>query len=159
MSADDQADDDQADDGQAGDVAAIKAIIARQFASLSWTPETPADWNGFADDFTADATLYPSARPAASQSVTAFLERMKGLAGTTLRSLQETALGAEIIVFGNVAMAVAPCEMVENGSETGRNVEMMLLVKTGGRWRIAAQAWDKAGGARPLPRRWLSGLS
>jgi hypothetical protein len=146
-------------DDQADDIAAIEALIARQFAALSWTPETPADWNGFADDFTADATLYPSARPAKSQSVTAFLARMKGLAGTTLRSLQETALGAEIIVSGNVAVAVAPCEMVENGSETSRNVEMMLLVKTEGRWRIAAQDWDKAGGERPVLRRFLADLS
>lgn len=140
----------------ADDVKEIRALIARQFASLSWTPEAPADWNGFADDFIADAPLYPSARPAAPQSVRAFLDRMKGLAGTSLRSLQETVLGAEILVYGNVAVAVAPCELLENDTETSRNVEMMLLVKTDGRWRIAAQAWDKAADTRPIPARWLT---
>ncbi len=28
---------------------------------------------------------------------------------------------------------------------------MLLLVKTDGAWRIAAQAWDKASGLNPIP--------
>lgn len=139
----------------ADDVKEIRALIGRQFASLSWTPEAPADWDGFAGDFIADAPLYPAARPAAAQAVPAFLERMKGLAGTSLRSLQETVLGAEILVYGNVALAVAPCGLLENGTETSRNVEMLLLVKSDGRWRIAAQAWDRESAANPIPARWL----
>lgn len=141
----------------ADDVTEIRALIARQFASLSWTPEAPANWNGFAEDFIAGAPLYPAARPAAPQTVPAFLDRMKGLAGSSLRSLQESVLGAEILVYGNVAVAVAPCELLENGTETSRNVEMLLLVKSGGRWRIAAQAWDKESAADPIPARWLGG--
>jgi hypothetical protein len=50
-------------------------------------------------------------------------------------------------------VAVAPCELLENGTETSRNVEMLLLVKTDGQWRIAAQAWDKASDAHPIPAR------
>jgi len=140
------------------DERAIKAVIARQFASLSWTPEAPADWDGFAADFVAGATLYAAARPASSQTVHAFLERMKGLAGTTLRSLEETLLGTEIVVFGNVAVAVAACGMTENGTEAGHAVEMMLLVKTDGMWRIVSQAWDKASETSPLPYRLFDGM-
>jgi hypothetical protein len=63
------------------DVQAIEALIARQFGSLSWTPETMADWDAFAADFIPEASLYPAARPAKRQTVEGFVERMKGLAG------------------------------------------------------------------------------
>lgn len=130
---------------------AIKAIIVRQFGSLNWAPGKSADWGAFSADFLSDAPLYPAARPARSQRVDAFLERMKGLAGTSLQSFAERPLGATIHVFGNVAVAVAACEFTENGRDVSRGVEMMLLVKDGDAWRIAAQAWDKASDARPIP--------
>jgi hypothetical protein len=79
---------------------------------------------------------------------------MKTLAAATLPSFRETVLGSVVHVFGNVAVAVAACENTENETEISRNVEMLLLVKTGGKWRIAAQAWDKAGDAAPVPA-WL----
>ena len=129
-----------------GDEVEIRALIERQFASLSWTPQSSADWDGFAADFLPDARLWPSARPAASCSVDSFVVRMKGLAGGSLLSLQETLAGLEIIVSGNVAVAAAICEMAENGGLPNRNVEMLLLVKSGGAWRIASQAWDAAAG-------------
>ena len=122
------------------DVRAIEALVARQFTSLSWAPDRTAAWDDFTGDFFPDAALYPSARPARRQTVDAFVERMKGLVGTTLRSFDETVLGTEVRVFGNVAVALAACEMVENGSEVKRGVEMMLLVKDEGAWRIVAQA-------------------
>ena len=64
----------------------------------------------------------PAARPAQRQSVEAFVERTKGLAGTKLRSFHETVLGTEVRVFGNVAVALAACEMAENNGtgEPGR---------------------------------------
>lgn len=142
---------------ESDDEKAIKAIIARQFASLSWAAGASPDGDRFAADFLDGATLYPAARPASPQTVKAFVDRIRGLAGTTLRSLEETVLGTEIIVFGNVAVAVAGCGMVENGSERSRAVEMMLLIKTGGTWRIASQAWDRVSDARPIPGRLLSG--
>lgn len=130
---------------------AIETLIARQFASLSWKPGAPADWAGFSADFDIDAALYPAARPVRRQSPEEFVERMETLSETSLRTFEETLLGAEIRVFGNVAVAVAACEAIENASETGRTVEMMLLVKDAGAWRIMAQAWDKASPARPVP--------
>lgn len=84
---------------------------------------------------------------------------MRGLAGTTLRRFEETVLGVELRIFGSIAVAAAGGEMVENGGETSRSVEMLLLVKSGGAWKIAAQAWDKAGAANPLPDALVSGAA
>lgn len=141
------------------DVLAIKAMIARQFSSLSWTPGASADWQAFTADFLAGAALYPAARPAKSQTIDRFVERMKSLVGTTLRSFEETVLGSEVHVFGNVAVAVAACEMVENGAEVNRGVEMMLLVKDEGMWRIVSQAWDKESPSHPIPARLVTDAS
>jgi len=144
-------------DQQSDDVVAIRAIIARQFESMNWTGNTPADWDCFAGDFLDGATLFPAARPAAPQSVSAFVERMKTLSRSALRSFHEAFLGSDIQVFGNIAVAVAAVEITENNREISRSIEMMLLVKSGGAWRIAAQAWDKAGEDNPIPRRLLMG--
>jgi hypothetical protein len=141
-------------DRNGDDIAAIKALIARQFASLDWSREKTADWAAFARDFLPGAPLYASARPARAQTAEAFVERMKGLAATTLPSFRETVLGSVVHVFGNVAVAVAACENTENETEVSRNVEMLLLVKSDGRWQVAAQAWDKASDANPVPD-WL----
>jgi hypothetical protein len=32
-----------------------------------------------------------------------------------------------------------------------RGIEMMLLVKTDGRWKIVPQAWDTEGESKPIP--------
>lgn len=124
------------------DEQAIEAVIERQFGSLSWTPGESADWDTFMSDFLPDAPLYPSKRPVKQQSVKAFMERLSGLKETKLRSFHEEVLGTEIRIFGNVAVAVAGCETVENETEVSRGVEMLLLVKDVGQWRIAGQAWD-----------------
>ena len=137
------------------DVQAIEAVIARQFASLSWTPGAPADWDRFAADFFPEASLYPAVRPAKRQTIETFIERMKGLDGTKLRSLEEAVLGTEIHVFGNVAVAVAVCEMTENGAEVHRGVEMLLLIKNAGAWQIVSQAWDTESPSQPIPMRLL----
>jgi ketosteroid isomerase-like protein len=122
---------------------AIEALIARQFASLGWSPGRSPDWEAFAADFFAGAPLYPAARPARRQTVDGFVERMKGLAGTKLRSFAETVLGTDVHVFGNVAVALAACEITENDADVSRGVEALLLVKDEGRWRIVAQAWTR----------------
>jgi len=140
-------------DEQGNDVQAIEALIARQFASLNWTPETPANWDAFAADFFPEASLYPAARPTKRQTVEGFVERMKGLAGTKLGRFQETVLGTEVRVFGNVAVALAANRMVENNTDVTRGVEMLLLVKNEGVWRIVAQAWDSESPSRPIPER------
>jgi ketosteroid isomerase-like protein len=129
-------------DEHSTDVRTIQALIARQFGSLSWVPGKLADWEAFAADFHPDAALYPAARPAKSQTVEAFVERMKGLAATRLRSFKETVVGTEVHVFGNVAVALAACEIIENEAGVSRGVEALLLVKEEGRWQIVSQAWD-----------------
>ena len=133
------------------DIRAIEALIARQFASVNWAPDHGADWEVFAADFLEDAPLYPAARPAGRQSVAAFIERMDDLRQGGLGRFDETLLGTEIRVFGDVALATAGCEIVENGTDVSRGVEMLLLIKDGGAWRIAAQAWDGETEAVPLP--------
>lgn len=142
-------------DQQSDDVAAIRALIARQFESLNWSGNAPADWDGFSGDFLDGATLFPAARPAAPQTVAAFVERMKTLSRSALRSFHEAFLGSDIQVFGNVAVAVAAVEITENNAEISRSVEMMLLVRSDGAWRIASQAWDKASADNPIPNRLL----
>lgn len=144
------------DDDQQDDIRAIEDLIARQFRTLSWNPGQPGDWQGFAADFFPGAPLYATGRPAKAQTVDAFVDRMKGLADTTLRSLHETPRGAHIRVFGNVAVAFAVCELLENETETTRNVEALLLIKDGGVWRIAAQAWDTETGDKPIPAEFLA---
>ena len=61
----------------------IEEIVDRQFASLEWSNERSADWDAFMRDFHTEALLFPAARPSKSQTVTAFVERMKGLAATS----------------------------------------------------------------------------
>jgi ketosteroid isomerase-like protein len=130
---------------------AIRAVIDRQFTSLSWNENSSPDCDGFANDFLEGASLYPAARPARRTGVADFVERMRGLSRTSLRSLQETVLGADISVFGNIATAAVGAEMIENGTDTNRSMEMLLLVKSEGQWKIVAQAWDRASETNPLP--------
>jgi len=138
------------------DVRKIKALIARQFASLSWPKGGTSNWPAFRGDFLDGATLYPAARPLQPQSVAAFVTRMKNLAGKELQSLEESILGTKIIAFGNIAVAVAACAMKENETTESRTVEIILLVKDRGAWRIAAQAWDRASEDNPIPGQLLT---
>ena len=140
-------------DEHSEDVRAIQALIARQFGSLSWSPGKSADWEAFATDFYPDAALYPAARPAKGQTVEAFVERMKGLAAAKLHSFKETVLGTEVHVFGNVAVALAACEITENDADVNRGVEALLLIKDGGKWQIVSQAWDTESDTKPIPAR------
>jgi hypothetical protein len=143
--------DFKADDGSA-DVSAINQVLARQFGSLTWNQEKDANWNVFADTFVPGAPLFPAARPLKQQTVNEFMERMKRLrAEGSLVTFEETPLGCEVRVFGNVALAFAACEMLENGSTVTRDVSATLLVRDNDGWRIAAQAWDIENHARKIP--------
>ena len=137
------------------DVQAIEAVIARQFASLSWRPEKSADWDGFAADFFPEASLYPAARPAKRQTAEAFIERMKSLEGTKLCTFEEAVRGTKIHVFGNIAVALAACEITENNREVNHSVEMLLLIKDVGAWQIVSQAWDVERPSQPIPMQLL----
>ncbi|MEZ5775554.1 MAG: hypothetical protein R3D33_12845 [Hyphomicrobiaceae bacterium] len=138
-------------DAAAADERAIVELIERQFASMSWSPGSGPDVAAFKSDFLAAASLFPAARPVARRSLEEFCTRMSDLARTSLPSFDEQVIGTDMRIFGSVAVAVVVCESTENGLEKGRNVEMMLLVKDGGRWRIAAQAWDRETAENPIP--------
>lgn len=96
--------------------------------------------------------LFPAARPVQPQRVEQFVDRMNRLrANGTLASFEETPLGCVVSVFGNVAMAMAGCEMLENGKTVTRDVSVFLLVRDGECWRIAAQAWDMESPSHKIP--------
>lgn len=143
------AEDELAQDEES-DRQAIREIVGRQFSSMSWRDGSGPDINAFRGDFLPAATLFPAARPVSPRSLDDFCARMAGLAGSTLVSFDERVMATHIVLFGNVAMAAVICENTENGSEINRNVEMMLLVKEAGAWRIAAQAWDKETPSQPI---------
>lgn len=133
------------------DLQAIRSLIGAHFRGLRWTPTTRADWTTFSADFLPDASLFPAARPARRQTLDAFITRMNGVAQGALRSFEETTLGMQILRFGNVAVVLSASEMVENGTEVNHDVSGYLLVKSEGKWRIAAQAWDHASDQMPVP--------
>jgi len=143
-------------EGAAADLQAIRDLIDRQFASMSWTAMAGPDTATFSSDFLPDAPLYPSARPVSAKSLNEFTHRMGELARTTLTSFHERVIGTKVLLFGNVAVAAVACENMENEGEVNRNVEMMLLVKTNGHWKIAAQAWDRETNTLPIPDELLS---
>jgi hypothetical protein len=138
-------------DGRAADLRAIRDLVDRQFASMSWSAGGRPDTAAFRNDFLPGAPLYSSARPVSVSSLDEFTGRMGELAQTTLTSFRERVIGTKVLVFGNVAVAAVACENTENGGEVNRNVEMMLLVKSEGHWKIAAQAWDKETNSVPIP--------
>ena len=55
-----------------------------------------------------------------------------------LASFRETLLSCTVQVFGNVAVAFAACEMLENDSTVTRDVSAIVLVRDPAGWRIAA---------------------
>ena len=128
---------------EADDAALIREVVAAQFRSLNWSQTRDPGWAAFARGFVPDARLFPAARPVRHQTVEQFIERMNQLrAEGKLASFEEALLGCEVRVFGNVAVAFAGCEMLENGSTVTRDVSAILLVRDAGVWRVVAQAWD-----------------
>ena len=124
------------------DEAAIRQLIAAQFESIGWSPESNADWLTVHRGFAHGAQLWPARRPPAPQSALDFTSRLRRLRDDGLDSFTETGVGCHVWVIGNIAIALADCEMVENGSTVTRDVSGFLLVKDAGDWRIAAQGWD-----------------
>lgn len=137
---------------ETNDVSLIKEIVRTQFGSLAWTRDEDPDWVAFAQGFLPDARFFPAARPARPQTIAQFIERMNGLRTEgKLLSFEETPLGCTVRVFGNVAVAFAACEMLENDSTISRDVSAIVLVRDAGIWRIAAQAWDVETESNPIP--------
>jgi len=133
------------------DVQAIKNILARQLEYISWSASKDSNWTEFSEDFLPDATLFGAARPARSQTVAAFVDRMKSLSQTGLKSFEQTMLGAEVHVFGSVAIAFGVCRNLENRTDENRGIEAYLMVKADGIWRIASQTWDTENDSQKIP--------
>ena len=133
------------------DAQAIQTLIGAHFQGLRWAPGSAPDWEAFASDFLPEALLVPAARPARRQTLEAFIARMNGVAQGTLHSFEESTLGMQISVFGNVAVVLAASRMLENDTEVNHDVSGYLLVKSDGAWRIAAHAWDHATEHNPVP--------
>ena len=130
---------------------AIETLIAQQLQNISWSADETSDWAAVAADFLPGAPLYAAARPAKSQTVAEFAERMTALSQGALPSFEQTMIGADVHVFGKVAIAFGACRNLENGSNEVRGVEAYLLVKESEGWRIAAQAWDTESEGTKLP--------
>lgn len=133
------------------DVLAIRQLM-RQELSLHWERGKQANWDAFAGTFLPGAALFPAARPVQPQTLGQFMQRMQGLqADGTLAAFRVTPLECEVKVFGNVAVAFAACELLENESVVNREMNATVLVRENGAWRIAAQAWDVEAGKQMLP--------
>ena len=121
----------------------IRTLIAARFASLDWGPDRDADWAGFEEGFIPEAQLFGAKRPARACSAGAFADRLRRLRDNgVLDSFSPELAVCEVRAVGSVAVALAGCEMIQNGSEVTRQVAVFLLVKEPEGWRIAAQAWD-----------------
>ena len=128
---------------RSGDEEAIRSLIRAQFDSIDWAPGRDGDWLRFEAGFLPAAQLFGAKRPARPQSARDFTARLKGLRDDgVLKEFSEKGIGCEVHVVGSVAVAVAGCEMTENGADVTRDVSMFLLVRNPEGWRIAAQAWD-----------------
>ena len=124
------------------DEAAIRELIAAQFDAITWAPGHDADWSTVHDSFTPGAQVWPARRPPAPQSAFDFTSPLRRLRDEGLGSFTETGAGCHVWVIGNLAAALAGCEMVEDDSGVTRDISGYLLVKHEDGWRIAAQAWD-----------------
>lgn len=133
------------------DVSAIKQVMSQEL-SLFWSRDKNANWEAFAGTFLSGAALFPAARPVKTQTLDQFIDRMERLrAEGKLGAFKVTPLGCDVRVFGNVAVAFAACEMLENESTVNREINATVLVRENGVWRIAAQAWDVETDAHKIP--------
>ncbi len=134
------------------DVKAIQALIADGFDAISWSPETPPDWGRFFGPYLPGAQMVPSARPPAFTDPDTFRARMTGQRdGGDMVDFEEEMLGCDVRVFGNIAVATAAFKARINKSGEGQGVNMYLLVKDEGTWKVASVAWDNASDTQPIP--------
>lgn len=133
------------------DEEAIRSLIGEHFEAMRWGPGNDPDWNRFRQDFLPDAQLFGAVRPVQARSVDGFVERMETVARKNLRSFEEHTRGMKILRFGNVAVVLGMSELLENGADVNHDISGYLLVKSDGRWSIAAHAWDQASDEKPVP--------
>lgn len=133
------------------DEEAIRTLIGEHFEAMKWEPGADPDWNRFKEDFLPDARLCGAARPVQTRTVDGFIERMDTVARKNLHTFEEHTRGMKILRFGNIAVVLAMSELLENGEEENHDISGYLLVKSEGKWSIAAHAWDQASEDEPVP--------
>jgi hypothetical protein len=137
--------------GRIEDEEAIRTLIGEHFEAMRWEPGTNPDWDRFRADFIPEAHLFGAARPVQARTVDSFIERMETVARKNLHIFEEHTRGMKILRFGDIAVALAMSELLENGEEENHDISGYLLVKSEGRWSIAAHAWDQASNEKPVP--------
>lgn len=133
------------------DIDEIRSLVGAHFDAMRWEPGSEPDWDRFREDFLPGAVLLGAARPATPRTLDAFIDRMETVARANLTSFEEQTHGMKILHFGNVAVVLAMSEMLENGKDVNHDISAYLLVKSEGRWAIAAHAWDQADEDKPVP--------
>lgn len=129
----------------------IRALIGDHFEPMKWGEDGVPDWDRFRDDFLPDAILCGAARPLQVRTLESFIARMENVARKNLHSFEEHTRGMKVMQFGNIAVVLAMSELTENGTEQNYDISGYLLVKSEGRWSIAAHAWDQADEEKPVP--------
>lgn len=133
------------------DEEAIRALIGEHFEAMRWKAGTNPDWDRFRQDFLPEALLFGAARPVQARTLDGFIERMETVARKKLHTFEEHTRGMKILQFGNIAVVLAISKLLENGEGENHDISGYLLVKSDGRWSIAAHAWDQAGEDKPVP--------
>lgn len=139
------------EDDDIDDDAEIRSLVGAHFEAITWGPGSKPDWDRFRKDFHPQAILLGAARPVAVRSLDGFIERMETVARAKLRSFEEHTRGMQVLRFGDVAVVLAMSELLENGEDVNHDISGYLLVKSDGRWSIAAHAWDQVGKDKPVP--------
>ncbi len=121
----------------------IRSLITDHFEGMRWGSGIEPDWDRFGQDFLPEAVLFGAARPVTARFLNEFIERMETVARSNLRSFEEHTRGMKILRFGNVAVVLAISKLLENGADVSHDISAYLLVKSDGRWSIAAHAWDQ----------------
>lgn len=129
----------------------IRELIGDHFEPMRWDQESAPDWDRFRADFLEGAILWGAARPVQARTLEEFIDRMETVARRNLHSFEEHTRGIKIMRFGNIAVVLAMSELTENGTEQNHDISGYLVVKSEGRWSIAAHAWDQASEDAPVP--------
>ena len=134
------------------DVREIGALVEALFASLCWNADSPPDWGRFRAQLKPETLLYPSARPVSPTTLEPFIAMMQGQRDSgALHTFDEGVLKHQILVFGNIAVALSAYSQRINGGDVAHGVNGFLFVRESDGWKIGAMCWDNASADNPVP--------
>lgn len=140
------------------DIAEIRRIVEGMFQAISWSPDAPPDLEAFAAPVRADASIVPAARPIATTAIERFTRMMAQQRDDgNLVNFAEHALATQVLVFGNVAVALGGFQALINETKQARGANGFLFVRDQDGWKIAGMAWDNESEAHPLPAALVGG--